>query len=467
MQQVWRIDGDGEEDRDEDVERAVEELAATVAIERFAAKRDVEELSIEELRSQLQAREQPTQGVKKTLVGRLWAICEVEESTHTMGDATVKMNLHRLKQLTLHLMLRWDGLALGWGDGGGEVRRKVVELVLKRAELRDRFAASYVARAAAEGRAVAELPEWTEARAIGAAADQSSYFAGLWVFFESEVRLATVPYQDWVEGDALAFLKFFPAIVLQVCAAPKPQVRKFMLAQLDKFLHYREHHPDFFGFLSRNAKRIDEEDIELTNALLGRFFHARQVATVDTYIYISGLITGLHRLSKQLDSLALRTRRAQASEHVRMRGLYATSAWEETNAAVDGFIIGRVEAALGQDDAAKVLNDAWPREDRLRVAGSDMGKYNRQMQSWLATHRRRDPAAAAPDDESTDDEAPAVPGTAAMSPAVFAAFLKDTRTYREVQRMLSKVFKLPATGSADALRERVAERVFADVNPFV
>ena len=49
--------------------------------------------------------------------------------------------LHRLKQLTLHLMLRWDGLALGWGDGGGEVRRKVVEGLLKRAELRERFTA--------------------------------------------------------------------------------------------------------------------------------------------------------------------------------------------------------------------------------------------------------------------------------------------------------------------------------------
>ena len=38
-------------------------------------------------------------------------------------------------------------------------------------------------------------------------------------------------------------------------------MRKFMLAQLDKFLHYKENHPDFFGFLSRNAKRIDDAGV--------------------------------------------------------------------------------------------------------------------------------------------------------------------------------------------------------------
>jgi hypothetical protein len=49
-----------------------------------------------------------------------------------------------------------------------------------------------------------------------------------------------------------------------------------------------------------------EEDIELMNALLGRFCHAHQVADIETYVHVSGLLGGLHQLTVELDARAFR-----------------------------------------------------------------------------------------------------------------------------------------------------------------
>jgi len=87
-------------------------------------------------------------------------------------------------------------------------------------------------------------------------------------------------------------------------SAGKPQVIKFTLLKLERLLYYKQYHPDFIRTFCLNAARMDEEDIELQNALLGRFVDARQVLDIETYVKTSCLVPGLHQLTKDLDELA-------------------------------------------------------------------------------------------------------------------------------------------------------------------
>ena len=90
----------------------------------------------------------------------------------------VKMNLHRLNQLLFYMLFRWDGEK--WG--GSSIRSEVIELC-KAKYMND------------DG----GLSDEDAVKKAGAA---SSYFAGLWVFFDVEVRMCVEPFIDW-EGATL------------------------------------------------------------------------------------------------------------------------------------------------------------------------------------------------------------------------------------------------------------------------
>ncbi len=381
---VFNLGGAADESDEDDegghAERAVENLGEEVQRMHFYYKRELDDLEPDELRAQLELRGKATQGTKADLVERLWVMVQEEEKVEEGGDQSVKMNLHRLKQLLLHLMLRWDGKTLGW-KGGASVRSLIVEQLEDDAGLQAAYYAS-CARRSVVGEA------WSGEVAVAAACDRSSFFANFWRFFEVEVRLATVPYQKWVEGDLLSFLESLPCITLQVCAAPKPLIRKYMLLNLERLLHYKDNHRDVLNFIARNCKRLDEEDIELTNALLGRFCHARQVADIDTYIHVSGLLGGLHQLTAELDARAF-NRKPQASEHVRLRDLYSTRSWEESNSALDDWIL---DTALRAAAGVAQLDAAWERDDRFQRALDNMPIWEGQLESWLKTQRRREAA---------------------------------------------------------------------------
>lgn len=299
---------------------------------------------------------------------------------------------------------------------------------------------------------------------------------------ETELWLVTVPFQKWVEGDALPLLESFPLMVLAVCSAPKPQVRKFMLLQLEKLLYYKEYHPDFLEFMGQNCARADEEDIELFNALLGRFCKARQVVEIGTYVHISGMITGIHKLSRELDNVALSGRgrgtgrgaeRAEdASEHLRLRGLYATASWVETNARLDEWILGRLQTALAGDPA---LDAAWPREDRFKDALAQMPKWQLQLDSWLASIRRREKAVDAADvgaqgDGADGDDAETAVGTAAehrhLVERKFVRFLAKRGTPHSHLQAICRDYGKAANLAAPILRELVAEVFFERVGAY-
>lgn len=154
----------------EDIVEAVENMVSTDEIVEYAYKRDVAALPRQEIEEQLRFRGLDDSGrTKAELVGRLWTAIEAANATPELGEASVKMNLHRMKQLFLHLYLRWNGSALGW-DGGGSVRQSIVDKLLSDTNLKDRFCASFYVRAARDGEEVDGPPPWDEDAAIGARA---------------------------------------------------------------------------------------------------------------------------------------------------------------------------------------------------------------------------------------------------------------------------------------------------------
>ena len=213
---------------------------------------------------------------------------------------------------------------------------------------------------------------------------------------DSEIPHAVVPFEKWVDGDLLPFLENFHFNVLQVMAAGKPVIKKFMLLLHERVLFYAKEHPGIIKTMGLSCAAMDEEDIEMFNALLGRFKSARDTSpNIDTYIYISGLISGMHDLSKQLDSLALsgkgrgtgrgEARATEATEHMRLRQIYSTPSWEKTNEVVDDWILDLFQKAL---DGDADLENSWPEEDRIQRGYEHLDRARTSLRSWLKMHER-------------------------------------------------------------------------------
>jgi hypothetical protein len=131
----------------------------------------------------------------------------------------------------------------------------------------------------------------------------------------------------------------------------------------------------------------------MVNALLGRFRSSRDPnPRIETYIYISGLITGMHDLTQQLDDIALsgkgrgsgrgEARATQGTENERLRGIYATDSWAETNDVVEEWIFGLFEKALSGNAE---LDKSWPDEDRISFGYEHLHRARTALRSWLAS----------------------------------------------------------------------------------
>jgi hypothetical protein len=412
----------------------------------LAYKVDVGKLKVDQLRAELGRRGLSVEGLKPALVDRLWAAVDKsfpEASGMNKGDTTLKMNLHRMKQFLFHLIFLWMGKELKW-KGGGDLRRRVVELFRSSAVLRDWWQAAVASAAAMDADAAraanaalsamgggdypmsdhAPLPSpaavWDDDAAIDAACGKSTFIFGLWKLIDTEIRIAVVPFEAWVDGDILPFLQNFPFMVLQVMAAGKPQVQKYMLLQLERMLWYQRKHPDVIRTIALSCAALDEEDIEFFNALLGRFRSARDTSPdINTYIYISGLITGMHDLSKQLDAtLSGRrpgaARATQPTEHHRLREIYTSKSWVETNAVVEEWILGLFKKAL---DGDAEMDASWPEEDRISFGRAHLRRARTSLRSWLA-RCERDPEYYDEDpDLSTSPTGPLPAASASNEPA--------------------------------------------------
>ncbi|KAJ1450804.1 hypothetical protein M885DRAFT_621338 [Pelagophyceae sp. CCMP2097] len=364
----------------------------------LAYKKDVQALPSDSLRAELGRRGLSQEGLKAALVERLWGAVRAafpEASGMESGDPTVKMNLHRMKQVLFHLTFLWAGKGLKW-KGGGELQRVVVDLFLHDERLRG----MWEARCASDAAEAAEAARVTKAAhdALVAAGFDAPMFdaalhaggpAGWTELLDTEIRLAVVPFEVWVDGDLLPFLENFQYNVLQVMAAGKPQVQKYMLLQLERLLHYAKTCPDIIKTTALSCAALDEDCIGLLNALLGRFTNARgTMLNIKTFIHISGMMTGLHKLSKQLDALALSDQRGtgaratESTEHQRLREIYTTDSWKQTNDVASDWIKGLFRNALAGDADPDA---SWLEDERIEFGFRNQQRARTSLRSWLAS----------------------------------------------------------------------------------
>mmetsp|Transcript_26735 Transcript_26735/g.92276 ORF Transcript_26735/g.92276 Transcript_26735/m.92276 type:complete len:319 (-) Transcript_26735:974-1930(-) len=136
----------------------------------LAYKKDVQALPSDSLRAELGRRGLSQEGLKAALVERLWGAVRAafpEASGMESGDPTVKMNLHRMKQVLFHLTFLWAGKGLKW-KGGGELQRVVVDLFLHDERLRGMW----------EARCASDAAEAAEAARVTKAAHDALVAAG-------------------------------------------------------------------------------------------------------------------------------------------------------------------------------------------------------------------------------------------------------------------------------------------------
>ena len=122
-------------------------------------------------------------------------------------NVKVKVNLHRLNQLLFFFLFRWDGEK--WG--GGSIRKEIIEKCKEKYKLE------------------ADMGELSDEEAVKRACVKSSYFAGLWLFFDVEVRMCVEPFIDWENGDIGPFLKLFPVMCAYVASSHKTKIPKVFL----------------------------------------------------------------------------------------------------------------------------------------------------------------------------------------------------------------------------------------------
>ena len=134
---------------------------------------------------------------------------------------------------------------------------------------------------------------------------------------------------------------------------------------------------------------LDEEDIEFLNPLMGRLTSTHQTRDHDTYLRSSGLLAGLHDLNVQLDKIALSgvdgSRTFAGTEHERLRELYTTASWQDTNFTMVAWLL-----KMGYDAIDGNADDAsWPADDRITRGFERLPSAITGVERWLQDQRER------------------------------------------------------------------------------
>ena len=259
----------------------------------------------------------------------------------------VKMNLHRLNQLLFYVFFRWDG-----GKWGGScIREEIIQLA------KEKYGS-----------------ELSDEAAIRQASEQSTYFAGLWCFFDMELRLCVEPFMDWERGDITAFLSLFPAMCMYVASSHKTKVPKV----------YKNKHPNVIRLFAANCIQLDEEKIEFMNAKIGRWMKARiKDLNISHYIRVTSIMKCIQNITQSFSRLF--NRKEQENENERLRTMYTKPRWDATNAELRVWILEQFAKSLsGEFD-----NLLWPREDPFELGLIRiLNKYAPELRTWIEQQRR-------------------------------------------------------------------------------
>ena len=284
----------------------------------------------------------------------------------------VKMNLHRLNQLLFYMLFRWDGEK--WG--GSSIRSEVIELC-KAKYMNDDGGLS-------------------DEDAVKKACAASSYFAGLWVFFDVEVRMCVEPFIDWEGGDITQFLAIFPVMCAYVSSSHKTKVPKVFLMLIERLKQLKDNHKNAVKLFAANCSLFDEEKVEFMNAKLGRWIKARvKDLGIHHYKRTSSIMKGVQEIDESFSKMF--NRKESESENARLRKMYTKASWAETHEALRKHIIEKFTSCMdGSKDAQ------WPRETFL-VDGLTRieTKFLPELRKWIAQQQALE---VDDDDDDNDDD---------------------------------------------------------------
>ena len=287
----------------------------------------------------------------------------------------VKMNLHRLNQLFFFLFFIWDGMK--WS--GMCVRERII------AKCKAKHGVNL-----------------SDEQAVRAACAASSYFAGLWSFFDIELRMVVEPFMDWERGSIAMFLRLFPLMCMYVSSSHKTKIPKVFLMLAERLMLYVTKHVNVIRLFASNCIQFDEEKVEFQNASIGRWMKAR---VKDLAISHYRRVTSIMKCIKEivLSFSALFNRKEQENENERLRLMYTKERWAPTRAAAAEWIIGLFEKAL----EGEFGDELWPRENPFAFGlGHIKTKFGPELRTWDGQQQRlgEDDESSSSEEEDEDDE---------------------------------------------------------------
>ena len=233
--------------------------------------------------------------------------------------------------------------------------------------------------------------------AVKRACAKSSYFAGLWLFFDMEVRMCVEPFIDWENGDIKPFLTLFPVMCAYVASSHKTKIPKVFLMLFERLSQLKKNHPNALKLFAANCSLFDEEKIEFMNAKLGRWIKARiKDLRIGHYRRTSSIMKGVQEIDASFSELL--NRKESEVENVRLRKMYLADSWSETNVALHDYIVEKFASCM---DGSK--DEEWPRETFLMDGLMRIEKkFLPELRKWIAQQQGLE--AGGIDDDNDDED---------------------------------------------------------------
>ena len=275
------------------------------------------------------------------------------------------------------LLFRWDGEK--WG--GSCIRAEIIQ------------------KCKEKHKTGADTGELSDEVAVKRACEASSYFAGLWLFFDVEVRMCVEPFIDWENGDITLFLTLFPVMCAYVASSHKTKVPKVFLMLFERLAQLKEKHPNAVKLFAANCTLFDEEKIEFMNAKIGRWIKARiKDLGIEHYRRTSSIMKGVQEISSSFSELL--NRKESEVENMRLRKMYLADSWSDTNDALHAYIIGNFESCMDGG-----LDAEWPRETFLADGLMRIEKkFLPEQRKWIKQQQSLEEEEDDDEEEDEDEE---------------------------------------------------------------
>lgn len=222
----------------------------------------------------------------------------------------------------------------------------------------------------------AQLPSWCpeeDADLIAKICDTSSYFYGLWLFFDMQLLLATEPFLAWTDGNFEPFMRLFPSMCAFIATVNKPKVQRAMILKQYCLVHYAEEHPDVLQTLMVNSPVLVETTCEYHNARMKRWI-GNNVAnpTHNDYVTASTICMQADAMRAEMKGMASK---AKAGETDRVKALHKAEkpGFADTKAQACKFILAPFTAMIDQIAAdgkcsGEYSDSEWPRGEVASLA---------------------------------------------------------------------------------------------------